>query len=135
MIVTRLTPITLVAKYTRMSFKVSFEIDGVVITTKDVLYGESVTAPESPQKSGYVFKGWTLDGAEYSITDPVKKDMTLKAAFEAEQTDKDGQSDDNRNNSGADLTVYIVAGVAAAVAVIAAVLFALRKKIFKSKKQ
>ena len=74
--------ITLVAKYTVNTFKVSFEIDGAVIFTADVKYGEKITAPDIPGKTGYVFKAWMLGEEEFSFDTAVKSDMTLKASFE-----------------------------------------------------
>ncbi len=45
-------------------FEVKFEYeDGEEIATKSVNYGAKVTAPEAPEKDGFVFKGW-YNGAE-----------------------------------------------------------------------
>ncbi len=51
------------------------DFDGTVLSTQQVEYGKSATAPESPSREGYVFTGW--DTAFDSIT----KDITVTATY------------------------------------------------------
>ena len=44
--------------FTINSYKVTFKIGEDVIETKDIVYGEAVTAPEAPAKEGHIFAGW-----------------------------------------------------------------------------
>ena len=66
-------------------FTVKFSVDSTIISTQIVAKNLNATAPaEAPTKSGYVFKGWSVDGsnivdvATYKIT----KDTKFIALFE-----------------------------------------------------
>ncbi|MDE6511219.1 MAG: InlB B-repeat-containing protein, partial [Muribaculaceae bacterium] len=39
-------------------YRVTFRIDGIVLSTDDVEYGTELKAPEAPEKEGYTFNGW-----------------------------------------------------------------------------
>lgn len=58
-----------------------------VISTQDVLYGETVSVPDSdPVRSGYEFIGWYTDSAatkEYDFESPVKGNLTLYAGWQS----------------------------------------------------
>ena len=60
---------------TMKTFTVQFVVDGQVVATQTVKYGESANAPSSPQKEGYKFVGWN---GEYSN---VTADATVTAEF------------------------------------------------------
>ncbi|MGN0573700.1 MAG: InlB B-repeat-containing protein, partial [Acutalibacteraceae bacterium] len=53
--------ITLYAVWGKNSYKTVWKSDGIEIETKDVLFGDAITAPEDPQKTGYTFIGWNPD--------------------------------------------------------------------------
>jgi uncharacterized repeat protein (TIGR02543 family) len=61
---------------------VTFSADGrsVTVTVAD---GESVTVPFSPEKAGYTFTAWKLNGAAYDFNSAVVGDFTLTAEFTA----------------------------------------------------
>ena len=74
--------ITVVAEAEYIFYDISFESDGVLITTLECKPGEMPTPPETPRKSSdseysYVFIGWSE-----SIT-PADKNKTYTAVFEA----------------------------------------------------
>lgn len=62
--------------YDRKIYKLTTVVDGVETTT-EYRYGADITAPETPVKQGYTFKGW--DG-EVPVTMPAK-DVTVNAMF------------------------------------------------------
>ncbi|MBO5095975.1 MAG: InlB B-repeat-containing protein [Bacilli bacterium] len=68
--------------------KVSFEYkiitfsDGKTFGSADWIVGEPYPEPKSPEKEGYVFKGWYLDGKKYDFSKPVMGDITLVAEWE-----------------------------------------------------
>lgn len=52
--------ISLTAKWTVNSYKLTFDVDGN-LTEKNFKYGESVTAIENPTKVGHTFAGWSKE--------------------------------------------------------------------------
>ncbi len=57
------------------TFKVTFVADGEVVSEQTVSYGSAATAPEAPEKEGFVFTGW-----EGKYTN-IKADTTVTAVF------------------------------------------------------
>ena len=50
-----------------------------------VWVGDKLTQPEDPERAGYAFTGWYLDGEEWDFsTDRVKKSITLYAGWETD---------------------------------------------------
>ena len=47
--------------------------------------GKTVGEKKPDKRDGYTFKGWTLDGAAYDFTQPVKADLTLVAQWEKDK--------------------------------------------------
>lgn len=67
-----------VTKYT-----VTFDSDGGSSVSKQtVVSGKTATKPSNPTRSGYTFKGWYLNGAEYNFSSKVTKNITLTAKWE-----------------------------------------------------
>ena len=81
--------ITLVATWEQQQvvptvYTVTFDSNGgSAVTAQTIEAGQRATKPADPTKSGYVFKGWTLNGAAYNFNTAVSSDMTLYAAWEA----------------------------------------------------
>ena len=50
--------VTVTGSFSINSYNAVFKIDGTVIDTKSVVFGEAVTAPEAPAKEGHTFAGW-----------------------------------------------------------------------------
>ena len=68
--------ISLTAKWTVNSYKLTFDVDGN-LTEKTFKYGESVTAIENPTKVGHTFAGWSEELPE---TMPAN-DITVEATW------------------------------------------------------
>ena len=65
-------------------------LDGKTIIEQTDIKGNSLlTAPDSPEKTGYMFSGWAIDkeGTKFQnfVTDKISADMTLYAVWEQEQ--------------------------------------------------
>ena len=85
---TRVTgDITLTAKWEKKApakFTVSFVVEGETepFHTAEVETGKKVMAPaDEPMRGGYVFDGWTLNGADYDFETPVTEALTLTAKW------------------------------------------------------
>lgn len=62
------------------TYKVTFDsAGGSSVKTQTIQEGKLVTKPKDPQKAGYTFTGWTLNGRSYTFSNEVTKDITLKA--------------------------------------------------------
>ena len=77
--------------YDRDTYTVSFNSNGgtAVDATTGVRYGDTITAPENPTKTGYTFDGWyketELTNAWVFATDTVTADTTLYAKWSVNQ--------------------------------------------------
>lgn len=61
---------------------VSFKTNGgTIIQDVSVKKGNKVKEPEAPEKRGYTFDGWYLDGKKYDFKSEVKGDITLVAKW------------------------------------------------------
>ncbi len=60
----------------KKQYKVNFVVDGKS-QTMYVEEGKTVTEPTTPQKEGYAFTGWELDGNLYDFNTPVTKDIEI----------------------------------------------------------
>lgn len=50
--------VTVSGSFSVNSYNVVFKIDGDVIETKSIVFGQQVVAPEAPAKEGHTFAGW-----------------------------------------------------------------------------
>jgi hypothetical protein len=58
--------------------------DGTALSTaQTVPYGETVASPENPEKEGFFFKQWNLNGAKFNFTTPITSDTELVASWTA----------------------------------------------------
>ncbi len=70
------TPVT--KKYT-----VKFDSNGgSKVSNQTVEENKTAPEPTNPTRTGYTFKGWTLNNQTYDFSKPVTKDITLKAKWE-----------------------------------------------------
>lgn len=77
--------ITLVAQWIAEKRTITFDADGGDPTppAQEVDYGQKAILPSpAPQKSGFLFKGWSLKGNPYDFNTPVKSNITLVAQWE-----------------------------------------------------
>lgn len=76
--------ITVNATYAPLTFTVVFvDYNDEVIQTSTVNYGESVTPPTNPTRSGYTFTGWDRGSDAWTN---VTADATIKARYDNETT-------------------------------------------------
>lgn len=69
-------------------FKVQFDSDGgSEVATQYVVEGDKVIEPENPTKEDYTFVGWYLGANEYDFDTEVTSHLTLKATWEATQSE------------------------------------------------
>lgn len=67
-----------------------------------VLFGTPVKRPKNPERMGYVFKGWYLNGELYDFNSPVFSSITLVAYWEKETPNSVTYSTVNFDTNGAD---------------------------------
>ena len=61
-------------------YTISFDTNGgSVVDNLVVEKGSIAVKPTDPNREGYLFNYWTLDGNEYKFKDPITKDLTLVA--------------------------------------------------------
>ena len=69
--------------YTRNSYEVSFNTNGgSVIDTVSYKYEQAIAAPSSPNKVGYTFAGWQLNGKDYNFATMPANDIELTAKWQ-----------------------------------------------------
>ena len=64
---------------------VAYQADGKTVASASVRYGDKVTEDSvqtAPEKAGYEFVGWTLNGEIYDFSAQVLKSVTLEAKYE-----------------------------------------------------
>ena len=98
--------ISLTAKWTVNSYKLTFDVDGN-LTEKNFKYGESVTAIENPTKVGHTFVGWSEELPE---TMPAN-DITVEAKWEINSYDITYDLAGGVNNSENPTTYTIESGL------------------------
>ena len=79
--------VVLYAKWTHITYTVSFDADGLVEDPEDVTvnYGDMVSPPELPSVEAYTFDGWYTNNdltEEYDFDLPVTSDFTLYAGWD-----------------------------------------------------
>lgn len=84
--------ITLTASWTQKTpttHTVSFDTKGAAdIPTQTVNDGDKANRPADPERAGYTFTGWTLNGKPYDWNTTVTADMTLTATWQRNETPK-----------------------------------------------
>lgn len=98
--------ISLTAKWTVNSYKLTFDVDGN-LTEKNFKYGESVTAIENPTKVGHTFAGWSEELPE---TMPAN-DITVEAKWAINSYDITYDLAGGVNNSENPTTYTIESGL------------------------
>ena len=67
-------------------YTVTFDSNGgSAVTAQTIEEGQKATKPADPTKSGYDFKGWTLNGSAYDFNTAVNGNITLVATWEQQQ--------------------------------------------------
>lgn len=81
------TPVTedliLVAAWEEQGCTITYEYNnGMPAHKENVIKGSIAEEPEAPVKAHYRFKGWLLNGSEFSFKNPISNDITLIADWE-----------------------------------------------------
>ncbi len=83
--------ITLVADYTEdtppapSTYTVSFETHGYgVIPDQTIPANGTATKPADPEREGYLFTGWTLNGEAFDFSTPITASISLEATYKQE---------------------------------------------------
>lgn len=91
--------------YSRNSYTVTFDTNGgSEITEKYAVYGDSVTEPDIPKKSGYTFGGWYLNSdfyMEYDFGEAITDNIVLYARWELVEYSIEYELNGGRWNSDA----------------------------------
>ncbi|WP_162140321.1 bifunctional metallophosphatase/5'-nucleotidase [Haploplasma axanthum] len=74
--------LVLVAKYTEVGHEVKYYIDNNVHRITRVSEGKILKLIDAPNKIGYKFLYWTVDGIKYDNSKPANNDITLTAKYE-----------------------------------------------------
>ena len=65
------------------SVKVTFNSNGgSSVASQTIEMGTKATKPSNPTRSGHTFKGWQLNGSNYTFNEMVLEDITLTAVWE-----------------------------------------------------
>ncbi len=67
------------------TYSVSFHSDNRTIKTETVSEGKTVSAPQDPRKTNYIFVGWYSDAqynTKYDFSKPITRNLSLYAKFE-----------------------------------------------------
>lgn len=76
--------VTLYAIWSNNFATIKFDTQGgSAISDLRVAKNTAAPAPNDPYKTGYNFKGWTLNGNEFDFSQTIDNDITLKAKWEA----------------------------------------------------
>ena len=71
-------------------FKVTFDSDGgSAVANQYVIEGDKVSEPSDPTKEGYTFVKWMNGTEEYDFDDEVTEHLSLKATWEAVETNEE----------------------------------------------
>lgn len=85
-------------------YTITFDCDGgTTIDSVVVLDGDTITRPPDPEKAGYKFLEWQLNGETYDFSLPVEQELTLVAIWEENPestTKKTNSSSSNNSSSG-----------------------------------
>ena len=95
--------VNLKANWNIGKFQISFDSKGgTAVEAISANYGEAVTAPANPNKTGYIFDGWYLGDTKYEFTTMPAEDVTLTAKWTAEVYDVNFISQDLNYNEQKD---------------------------------
>ena len=64
-----------------LPYQVIFISDGEELSRAELLEGEMLSRPSSPEKTGYSFSGWRSSAGEYLFDAPISDDLVLEAAY------------------------------------------------------
>ncbi len=62
-------------------YKVEFKVEGSTYYQNSIHKGDTLSNVKAPEKEGYTFDGWYIDGEEFSLDTPIEGDIVLEAKF------------------------------------------------------
>lgn len=68
------------------TYTVTFAGEGVTLSPKTAQENTTIAKPVDPERDGYIFEGWLLDGVLYDFTTPITADITLTASWVEDTT-------------------------------------------------
>ena len=75
--------------YDRIKYDINFDLDnGSDVITYNLKYGATIPTIATPEKDGYVFSKYTINGVDADLTKPVSKDLNIKATYTANTNTK-----------------------------------------------
>ncbi len=78
--------VTVVAKYDKKTFTVTFVSGGATVDTATVEWGDTVQSVKADAAAGYTFTGWNTDeNTAFDFNTQIKSDVTLTAVFAPEE--------------------------------------------------
>ncbi|WP_427180079.1 InlB B-repeat-containing protein [Paenibacillus sp. TC-CSREp1] len=97
--------VTLYAKWAARVQQITFETDGgSVIAPQSAAYGDHLSRPADPERTGYTFAGWYTDATHTQpfdfATATVNADITLYAGWKPVTTPGGGSNSGNNGNGG-----------------------------------
>ena len=76
--------------YPDTKFKVNFDsVGGSLVEIQQVDNMQTSTRPVDPEKKGYIFVSWNLNGIPFNFATPVTSDITLVANWKIDESKKD----------------------------------------------
>ena len=73
-----------------ITFKVIFNSDGgSLVTEQEIVENELVIQPVVPEKDGFIFVEWQLNGTKFDFNTPIVSDITLTAIWKEEEKNKE----------------------------------------------
>lgn len=88
-----------------VTYTVSINVDGKVVSTQEVTEGNKLTLPETPLKPGYTFKGWYSNGSQVTSNTTVTGDMTITGEWDS-YTYSVSLINDDKNSVNRQVSVY-----------------------------
>ena len=80
------------------TFVITFDTDGGnTIANQIVEKDKKIEKPSDPTKKGYSFNGWYVEGREYLFDIEVNSDLTIKAKWNKEETNKNSNINNSKN--------------------------------------
>jgi len=90
--------VSLYAEWISREYTITFkDYDGTELITETVEHGNQATAPASPTREGYIFRGWYKDQfltIAFDFNTSITEDITLYAKWTRINTDNDNDNDD-----------------------------------------
>lgn len=81
----------------KKEFTVNFDTaGGSNIKSIKIKDGEKLKLPKDPNREGYIFKGWSIDGKEFKNSKKIKENITLKAVWEEVKKEETDDKEDIR---------------------------------------